>query len=197
MNVDKSKIGLVLPQSIISQERQRDMLKDAGASHLVTPKDWRRLFMGTAGTIRAGDTVWFAHLSAVPVKSAMDDLSLSAQASEFLHSLRGVSAVGIEAITGRKTSDLRKLRAMLRDAELTLRAGGPRRPPKGYAGKPGRKSTKPHSEEFERLRAIWMSPDYSTNEAAIRAMKDAVTLATAFAWFGPSGRPVGPRKRKR
>ncbi len=197
MNVDKSKIGLVLPQSIISQERQRDILKGAGASHLVTPKDWRRLFMGTAGTIRAGDTVWFAHLSAVPILGATDELSLSAQASEFLHSLRGVSAVGIEAITGRKTSDLKQLRAMLRDAELTLRSGGPRRPPKGYAGKPGRKSATPKGEDFERMKEIWLSPDYSTNAAALRAMRLEIVESTAIAWFGPSGRPVGPRKRKR
>lgn len=197
MNVDKTKIGLVLPLSIIPDERQRGLLKDAGASHLVPVKDWRRLFAGTVGMIRPGDTVWFAHLSAIPVKSDADKLSLTAQASEFLHTLKGVSAVGIEAITGRKTSDLKQFRAMLRDAELTLRAGGPRRPPKGYAGPPGRKSTAPKGDEMERLKAMWLSPDYSTNEAALRAMRLEVVESTAIAWFGPSGRPVGPRRKRK
>lgn len=197
MNVDKSKIGLVLPLSQIPQERQRELLTDAGASHLVPVKDWRRLFTGSVGTIRPGDTVWFAHLSGIPVKVAGDKLSLAAQASEFVHTLRGVSAVGIEAITGRKTSDLRQVRAMLADAEAVFRAGGPRRPPKGYNGRPGRKSTKPDDEEFERLRVLWKSSDYSTNEAALRAMRLEIVESTAIAWFGPSGRPVGPRRKRK
>jgi len=197
MNVDKTKIGLVLPLSQIPQERQREVLTDAGASHLVPVKDWRKLFTGSVGTIRPGDTVWFAHLSGIPVKVAGDKLSLAAQASEFVHTLRGVSAVGIEAITGRKTSDLRQVRAMLADAEAVFRAGGPRRPPKGYNGPPGRKSTKPKGEEFERLKAIWTSEDYSTNEAALRAMRAEITLAAAYLWFGPSGRPAGPRRKSK
>lgn len=197
MNVDKSKIGLLLPLSIIPAERQREMLQDAGAAHLVPVKDWRKLFSGSVGTIRPGDTVWFAHLSAIPVKSDADKLSLTAQASEFLHTLKGVSAVGIEAITGRKTSDLKQFRAMLRDAELTLRAGGPRRPPKGFAGKSGRKSTAPRGTELERLKAMWLSDDYSTNDAALRAMRLTIVESTAIAWFGPSGRPVGPRRKRK
>ena len=162
---------------------------------MIATKDWRTLFKGTVGTIRPGDAVWFAHLSAIPIKSDADKLSLTAQASEFLHTLKGVSAVGIEAITGRKTSDVRQFRAMLRDAELSLRAGGPRRPPKGYA-RPGRKSTAPRGPEFDRLKSIWASDDYSTNAAAIRAMRLTITEGTAIAWFGPSGRPVGPRRKR-
>lgn len=104
--------------------------------------------------------------------------------------------LGIEAVTGRKTSDIRQLRAMLRDAETVLKAGGPRRPPRGYA-KPGRISTKPNGDEFERLKEIWLSDDYATNAAAIRAMKKTIVEGTAIAWFGPSGRPVGPRRKRK
>lgn len=197
MDVDKTKIGLLLPLSRIPQDEQRDLLLDAGASNIVLVKDWRKLFQGAVGTIRQGDTVWFAHLSAVPIKSRTDKLSLSSQASEFLHTLGRVSAVGIEAITGRKTSDIRQLRAMLRDAELTLRAGGSRRPPKGYAGKPGRKSAAPKGEDYERMKELWLSPDYSTNAAALRAMRLTIVESTAIAWFGPSGRPVGPRRKRK
>jgi len=197
MNVDKTKIGLVLPLSIIPDGKQRDMLREAGASHLVPVKDWRRLFTGSVGTIRPGDTVWFAHLSAIPIKNDADKLSLTAQASEFLHTLKNTTAVGIEVVTGRRTSNVKQFRAMLEDAEKVFRVGGKRRPPKGYSDGPGRKSTKPKDPEFARLQALWLSDDYSTNEAALRAMRLEIVESTAIAWFGPSGRPVGPRRKRK
>lgn len=197
MNVDMKKVGLILPMSTLTQARQRDMLSEAGAKRLLVVKDWRRLIRGTAGDIRAGDTAWFPHLSAIPTREDEHGLSLTAQASEFVHTLRGASVVGVEAVTGRKTSDLKQLRAMLRDAETVLRRGGPRVPPKGYSGKPGPKSEKPKGEAFAALKSIWTSPDYTTNEAAIRAMRLEIVESTAYRWFGPSGRDVGPKRIKR
>lgn len=197
MDVDKTKVGLILPLSTIPQARQRGLLTDAGAQRLVVVKNWRRVVRGTAGEVRPGDTAWFAHLSAVPIRDDSDHLSLTAQASEFLHTLKGASILGIEAVTGRKTSDLKAFRAMLRDAEIVLRRGGQRVPPKGYLGKPGPKSIKPKGEAFIDLLGMWKSSDFTTNKAAIKAMRLTIDESTAYRWFGPSGRDVGPKHIRR
>lgn len=196
MEVDKSKPGLIFPISVISASRQEELLRAAGAKHIISVKQtWRNLFK-YARAIRDGDTVYFVHLSAVPTQRGDDELSPTSQAVEFLHEVVDAGALGVETYTGRTTASKSDVRGMIADAEKVLRSGGKRRPPAGYA-KPGRPGIELDKATFEEWADIWRSPDYSTNAAALRAMGSPFVQSVAHKLFGPSGRAVGGRKKHR
>lgn len=188
-----TKLGLIFPQGSIRPEGQEQMLRDAGALRLVTvKKSWRSLFRGVRD-IREGDTVLFVALAFVPTARGGDELAPSVQASEFVAELGRIGAVGIEVYTGRSTSIEKERRAMVREASAALRNGS-RRPPAGYK-KVGRKGITLTAEQRREWGRMWKSKDFETNKDALAAMGDPFNAVTANKLFGPSGRPVGPRKR--
>ena len=190
MDVDKTRPGLVFKRSTMTQKQQRALLAEAGARHIHTVNGpWRELFRGVR-VIRAGDTVYFVHLSAVPTERGGDELTPTLQSYEFLHEIERAKAVGIEVYTGRTTAKRRDFRAMVADANKVLTQGGPRRPPAGYA-KRGAPNKTPPEDVFAKWIAIWKSDDYTTNDAALKAMGKPFVPSTAHKLFGPSGRPPG------
>lgn len=188
-----TKPGLIFPQGSIKTETQETLLREAGASRIVTVKgSWRSLFTG-ARDIREGDTVYFVALSFVPTPLGGDELAPSVQASEFVAEIGRAGAVGIEVYTGRSTAKPEERRAMVREAAAALRNGS-RRPPAGYK-KVGRKGITLTAEQRKEWSRIWKSKDYATNEEAIEAMGNPFRKVTATKLFGPSGRSPGPRKQ--
>lgn len=191
--MDHSKPGLIFPQGSIKPDTQEALLREAGATRIVTVKgSWRGLFRGVRD-IREGDTVLFVALAFVPTARGDDELAPSVQASEFVSELHRAGAVGIEVYTSRSTAKTEERRAMVREAAAALRNGS-RRPPAGYK-KVGRKGITLTAEQKRDWGRIWKSKDYATNDDAIEAMGKPFNSVTANKLFGPSGRSPGPRKR--
>lgn len=189
-----NKPGLIFPQGSFKPAVQEQLLLEAGATRIITVnRSWRSLFTG-ARDVREGDTVLFVALAFVPTARGGDELAPSVQASEFVAELGRVGAVGIEVYTGRSTAKNEERRAMVREASAALRNGS-RRPPAGFK-KVGRKGIVLTSEQKREWGRIWKSKDYPTNKDALAAMGEPFNNVTATKLFGPSGRPVGPRKRE-
>ena len=79
-----------------------------------------------------------------------------------------------------------------RTVEAKWRASGRRGINNGKAGRSGITLTAEQRREWGRM---WKSKDFETNKDALAAMGDPFNAVTANKLFGPSGRPVGPRKR--
>lgn len=175
----------------MSEAAQEKLLREAGAQHIVTVRgSWRDLFKGVR-VIRPGDTVYFVALVFVPGKRGGKEMPPAVQAAQFVHELVETKALGIEVYTGRKTNKKKDKDGMIADAANSLQRGH-RRPPAGHKQR-GRKGIeiKPEWEE------MWRSPDYSTNEAALKAMGNPFGPERAYSLWGGSGRTPGGKRPKK
>lgn len=192
--LDKSHIGLVCKSPRAKTETQITALRAAGADWIVeigkTPRTWREAI----SAIRPGDTVYVYALSLLPTRRGEDDLSPGAQVSEFLIEVHERGASVTEVYTGRNSRDRKARRGMIADAHKALRRGSRALPPTGRGR--GRPPKEFDAEQLAAVKAAWLSPDYTTNEAAAKRFPKGFTAKRAWQLFGPSGR-TGKVKKKR
>lgn len=169
MIVDMTRPGIVFRSKRYSAEYQMQVLREAGAGRIVSPRaSWRSLFRG-APAIRAGDVVYVFALALVPTERGGDELPPTAQAAAFMYECKARGAVVVEAVTGRRSDNRRDFSAMIADAVKALREGASRRAPAGYA-KRGRKRLPVPPHDVPRLRVIWRSAEYESAGKALAAL---------------------------
>ena len=190
--MDKSLIGMICKSPRATREAQDTALREAGAQWIielgrVIPKSWRDV----VNVLHEGDTVFIYALALVPTKRGEDDLTPSAQASEFLIEVHEAGAQVVEVYSGRKSKDRAQRRGMTTDAVKALRRGSRALPPTGRGR--GRPKTEWSIETLEKAKEVWLSRDYATNVIAAKHLPKEFTAKHAWTLFGPSGRPY---KRK-
>lgn len=192
--LDKSRIGLICKSTRATRERQGAAIREAGASWIVeigkVPRTWRQV----VNAMQEGDTIFIYALSLVPTKRGEDDLSPSAQVTDFLVEVHEVGATVVEVYSGRNSRDRKQRRAMIKDAHAALRRGSRALPNIGRGrGRPKKVFT---DAQLAAVKTAWLSDKYTTNEAAASHFPEGFTAKRAWELFGPSGRK-GKVKKKR
>lgn len=192
--LDKSQIGVICRSPRATRETQDTALRKAGAQWIVEigtlVETWREL----VGAVREGDTVFIYALALVPTKRGADELSPSAQVSEFIMEVHERGGRVVEVTTGRNSKDRSQRRAMTKDALKAIRRGSRQPPTTRGRGRPAKDFT---PEQIEQARAAWKSKDYATNGAAARHFPKGFTARRAWEMWGPSGRTGKIKSKKR
>lgn len=186
MQVDKSHLGLVFAHPRATTAAQEKELRAAGASWIVvvgkSPATWREAI----SPVRPGDTVYALAGNMVPASRRKAGMGQPAQWSAFLAELHMRGAVFCEVMTGRKSSNVKQLRAMSDEVMRLLRQGGKRLPGKRPAGRKRREWTS-DDVKAEWLRR-WKSKNYKSDAAVIREAKENGISERMMRALGPSGR---------
>ena len=192
MNVDKTKIGIIIKSARVRDEVQEDSIRVKGASWILRIPKQVRSWRPIVNEVQPDDVVFVHALVLVPTEKGQDPRSPTSQIGDFVASVHANGGYIVECYTGLKSNIAKQRSAMLDAAMLGMRKGG--RPLPAIGKDPGRPKTKWPSPEVEaEAKRIWKSVDYTTRAAAIRHMPKGVN-STLIKQLGPRGKLKTRRK---
>ncbi len=188
-------IGIVRPWTGHPADRQREAVKEAGATVILTIPDECPTWRDAVRLVRRGDVaaVHWLQLIAEPKSAKVRHPAMDMR--DALEAIDGKPAVLLEVGTGRRSDDAKQRAAMIADAARSLGAGGrslsseQARINGAAAGtKRGRPKAVFAPDVRRAAREIWKSRDVASwKDARVLLKPLGYTPDRAYAEFGPRG----------
>lgn len=187
MSVDNAHMGLIFNHPRVTLPTQRSELLAAGASRIVHVGKEVPTWELPVKQARPGDFMYAYAGVMVPLEPDRMAMMKLVQWTTFIAELHKRGGTFIEVMTGRKSNNLKQLKALNIETIALLKAGGMRLPK--VDTKQGRKPHKwPDTETKQRWRRMWKSKNFASDAAVIREAEAEGISASLLRSLGPSGR---------